>query len=336
LKASTRSEDLPVVDYRKVGGSDLIVSLAGLGCNNIGYRIDEAASRQVVHRALDLGVTLFDTADMYGPDGASERMLGKLLAGRRNHVILATKFGKDEQHALKGASRAYVMLAVERSLKRLNTDWIDLYQVHAPDPLTPIEETLRALDDLVREGKVRYLGCSNFSARDVAEADDVATRTNLHRFICCQNEYSLLVRDIERELIPTLRSRGLGLLPYFPLASGMLTGKYMRHAPLPQGARLTKHKHLADRFMTDKNFVLLDRLAEFGRGRALSILDLAFAWLAAHPFIPSVIAGASTVEQLERNVEASARTLSPRDLAEIDSLVQAPAAAGSAAGSAAG
>jgi len=215
------------VKQRPLGHSGLQVSVVGLGCNNFGWRIDLEASRKVVDKALELGITLLDTADIYGNLGGSEEALGQILGDRRKEIVLASKFGMamDKEERLKGASRRYIMRAVEGSLKRLKTDWIDLYQVHRPDPLTPIEETLRTLDDLVRQGKVRYIGCSNYAAWQVVEAAWTARERNLNAFISCQDEYSLVVRDIERELLPAIQSQGLGLLPYFPLASGLLAGK---------------------------------------------------------------------------------------------------------------
>ena len=213
---------------RNVGKSGLLVSVVGLGCNNFGWGLELEASRAVIHKALDLGITLLDTADIYGGQGGSEECLGKVLGNRRKDIVLATKFGMvmDKEGHLKGGSRRYIMSAVEASLKRLNTDWIDLYQLHTNDPLTPMEETLRALDDLVRQGKVRYVGCSNVPAWRVSEAHWVAKQEGLNGFVSAQDEYSLLVRGLEKELRPALETYGIGLLPYFPLASGLLTGKY--------------------------------------------------------------------------------------------------------------
>ncbi len=230
------------MELRKIGGSDLLVSAVGLGCNNFAVRCDFEQSRAVVDQAIASGVTLFDTADNYGNRGGSEEFLGRILGSRRRDVVIATKFGSpmDDAGLLKGASRRYVMTAVEASLKRLKTDWIDLYQLHRPDPATPIEETLRALDDLVRQGKVRYIGASNFTAAEVIEADRIARTHELHRFVSMQNEYSLLARAVEHEFIPALRSCGLGLLPYYPLASGLLTGKYQL-GNAPKGSRLARH-----------------------------------------------------------------------------------------------
>lgn len=297
------------------------MSLAGLGCNNIGNRIDDATSREVVHQALDLGITLFDTADMYGRDGASELVLGRILDVRRKDVVIATKFGKDEAHKSRGASRRYTIQAIEASLRRFKTDWIDLYQVHAPDPLTPIEETMRALDDLIRAGKVRYVGCSNFSAWQVVEAQLIARELNLNAFISCQDEYSLLVRDVEAEVIPAIQAYGLGLLPFFPLASGLLSGKYTSTDTMPQGSRLSKLKHLAARFMTPSNMALIEQLTEFGGKHGRSLLEVALGWLASHPFVPSIISGATSAEQLTKNVDATACKLSTEERAGIQKIL---------------
>ena len=285
---------------RNLGRSGLQVSLVGLGCNNFGGRLDLAATRKVVHRALDLGVTLFDTADIYGERGRSEEYLGESLGDRRKDIVLATKFGMamDDAGVRKGASRRYILSAVEASLKRLKTDWIDLYQLHQPDPLTPIEETLRTLDDLIRQGKVRYVGCSNLPAWQVVEALWTAKHAGLDRFVCCQDEYSLVVREPERELIPAMERYGLGLLPYFPLASGLLTGKYKRNASMPAGARLTETKRLADRYLTEANWRIVERLEDFCARRGRTLLELAFSWLAARPTVASVIAGATQPEQV--------------------------------------
>jgi aryl-alcohol dehydrogenase-like predicted oxidoreductase len=309
------------VKQRNLGTSGLLVSLVGLGCNNFGGRIDLEASRKVVHKALDLGITLFDTADVYGNQGGSETCLGAILGDRRKEIVLATKFAMpmDQDGTLKGASRRYIMSAVEASLKRLKTDWIDLYQVHQPDPLTPIEETLRALDDLVRHGKVRYIGCSNFPAWQVVAAHWTSRHHNLNAFVSCQDEYSLLVHDIERELVPAMTQYGLGLLPYFPLASGLLTGKYKRDAK-PEGARLSYMQDLADRYMTETNWSIVERLAAFAAKRDRSVLELAFSWLAARPAVSSIIAGATKPEQVELNVKAADWALTAEEVEEIDKI----------------
>jgi aryl-alcohol dehydrogenase-like predicted oxidoreductase len=305
---------------RPLGSSSLDVSVVGLGGNNFGGRLDVAATRRVVHRALDLGITLIDTADLYN-DGASEECLGEALKGRRQDVVLATKFGlllADDEHR-GGASRRAIMQAVEASLKRLRTDWIDLYQLHRPDEATPIEETLRALDDLVREGKVRHIGCSNMTAPQVAEAQNTAGRQGLTSFCCAQHQYSLLARGIERALMPTLAARGLGLLPYFPLASGMLTGKY-RAGQIPSDARLAYSKRHSERFISERNWAIVAKLEAFCQARGRQLIELAFAWLLAKPPVASVIAGASTPEQVEQNVQAVGWVLSAEELAEVDEI----------------
>ena len=312
------------MEQRRLGKSGLKVSLVGLGCNNFGGRADFEATRKVVHKALDLGINLFDTADIYGNRGGSEDFLGQLLGDRRNEIVLASKFGMamDDVGKLTGASRRYIMSEVEASLRRLRTDWIDLYQLHQPDSLTPIEETLRAMDDLVRQGKVRYIGCSNLNAWQTVEALWTSKHLNLNAFISYQNEYSLLVRDIDQELIPAMQAYGLGLLPFFPLASGLLTGKYQRNAPMPQGARLTNARAIANRYLTEENWAIVERLESFSAKRGHSLLELAFSWLASRPTVSSVIAGATKPEQVEQNVRAADWKLTPEDLAEIDRLTR--------------
>lgn len=310
------------MDFRNLGRSGLRVSVVGLGCNNFGGRLDLEATRRVVHKALDCGITLFDTADIYGERGLSETFLGEALGPRRKDIVLASKFGMemDDAGVKKGGSRRYIMSAVEDSLRRLKTDWIDLYQFHRPDPLTPVDETLRALDDLVRQGKVRYIGCSNMVAWQVADAQGQARERGLTGFASCQDEYSLLVRDAERELIPMAQHFGLGLLPYFPLACGLLTGKYRRNATMPADGRLTKTQRLADRYLTEANWEKSARLAEFCEARGHSMVELAFSWLLSRPVVSSVIAGATKPEQIEANVAAAGWALTPEDLAEINAL----------------
>jgi aryl-alcohol dehydrogenase-like predicted oxidoreductase len=311
---------------RKLGRSGPEVSVVGLGCNNFGLRIDLEAARKVIHRALQVGITLFDTADIYGHRGGSESMLGQVLADNRKHVVLATKFGgaMNEAQTMMGASSRYIVSAAEASLKRLRTDWIDLYQIHFPDPATPIDETLRALDDLIREGKVRYIGCSNFAAWQMADAQWTAKHFGLHAFVSCQNEYSLLVRSVERELLPAMQKFGLGMLPYFPLASGLLTGKYERNKPTPEDSRFHALKGLADRYLTESNWKIVERLANFGAKRGHTLLDLAFTWLLARPTVASVIAGATKPEQVEQNAKAAEGALTPEELAEIDEITPKP------------
>lgn len=313
------------METRNLGRSGLKVSLVGLGCNNFGMRIDVAQSRKVVDRAIERGITLFDTADSYGDRGGSERILGEVLGARRKDVVLATKFGNamDDRGVLKGGSRRYVVAAVEASLARLRTDWIDLYQLHKPDPDTPIEETLRALDDLVRQGKVRYVGCSNLAAWAVADAAWTARHLGLTAFASAQDEYSLLARDAERELVPALRAYGMGLLPYYPLACGLLTGKYRRGAPLPEDSRLATSTMWSERFLTPRNWDVVEALERFCRARGRSLVDLAFAWLAARPPVASIIAGATSPQQVDVNVAAAAWALTSEELAEVDRLTAA-------------
>jgi len=309
---------------RNLGKSGLLVSLVGLGCNNFGAFIDLEASRKVIDKAIDLGITLFDTADIYGKRGGSETIMGQILGERRKNIILATKFGlpMDEAETLKGASRRYIFSAIEASLRRLKTDWIDLYQLHQVDPLTPMEETLRALDDLIHQGKVRYIGISNHDAWKVADADWISRHSGLAAYISCQDEYSLLVREPEDELIPMMKAHGLGMLPYFPLASGLLSGKYKRNH-LPEGTRLATAP-FAKRFTTEANFQKVERLDEFCRERGHSLLELAFSWLAANPINASIIAGATKPEQLEQNVKAVEWALTPDDFSEIDRITKSP------------
>ena len=319
------------MEHRTLGRSGLQVSTVGLGCNNFGGRIGLEASRPVVHAALDAGITLFDTADVYGAlgigtatsyKGASEEILGAILGPHRREVVIASKFGMamDESGRLSGGSRRYILRAVEDSLKRLGTDWIDLYQMHRFDPSTPIEETLRALDDLVRSGKVRYVGCSNFAAWQVADAIWTAHDRGLTPFVSCQDELSLLVRHADAELLPAMQRFGLGLLPYFPLASGMLTGKYRRNATMPEGARLTQTQRLADRYLTERHWPIAEKLNDFCSSRGHSMVELAFSWLLSHGPVASVIAGATKAEQVKENAAAGDWRLSPEDLAELDTI----------------
>jgi aryl-alcohol dehydrogenase-like predicted oxidoreductase len=315
------------VELRNLGTSGLRVSAVGLGCNNLGGRLDASSSRIVVQAALANGITLFDTADKYplNSPGASEELLGDALGRRRPDAVIATKFGMplDAAGVQSGASRRYIMAAVEASLRRLRTDWIDLYQVHVPDPLTPIEETVCALDDLVTQGKIRYAGCSNFPAWEVTQAVWTAKNLNRTPFVSCQDEYSLLARDIEREGIPAMRAAGLGFLPFFPLAGGLLSGKY-RGGARPAGSRLTTTKGLSDYFLRDANLAAAERLGAFAEAHGHTLLELAFSWLLARPPVASVIAGASNPEQIAQNVNAAAWSLTPADLAEIDNLAPGP------------
>jgi aryl-alcohol dehydrogenase-like predicted oxidoreductase len=306
---------------RQFGTTALRVSPVGLGCNNFGARLDSAGAREVVHAALDAGVTLFDTADAYGQRGGSETILGETLGARRKDIVLVTKFGlaMDDEGRLKGGSARYIMTAIEASLKRLKTDWIDLYYLHRPDPATPIQETLEALDKLIEQGKVRYIGCSNMAAARVIEAEQAAKANSLHRFISCQDQYNLLSRQIEDDLIPVMQTHELTLLPYFPLASGMLTGKLTFGAPIPQNVRLSQ-KRYSDRFLNDKNFRIVEKLRDFSERRGRSLLELAFGWLLSKPVVGCVIAGASTAEQVRQNVAASEWRLSASEMAETERL----------------
>jgi aryl-alcohol dehydrogenase-like predicted oxidoreductase len=306
---------------RRLGKSGLEVSVVGLGCNNFGI-LDLEASRKVVSRALDLGITLLDTADIYGNRGGSEEQLGQILGPRRKDVVLATKFGMamDDDAGKARGSRDYIMGAVEASLKRLRTDWIDLYQYHTPDPTTPLEETLRALDDLVKHGKVRAIGCSNLPATGIAEAAAIASRNGLASFATAQDEYSLVVRGAEKELMPAIAASGMSLLPYFPLASGLLTGKYKQGADIPAGTRYARGTRFSDRYMTEENWKIVERLDAFCAARGRSLLELAFSWLLSHDRLASVIAGATRPEQIEANVKAASWELTPEEIAEVDRL----------------
>jgi aryl-alcohol dehydrogenase-like predicted oxidoreductase len=307
---------------RKLGTTGPEVSLVGLGANNFGRRIDFEASRLVVDAALDLGITLIDTADAYGNGGASEDFLGRVLGPRRKDIILATKFGLplDGAGTPGGASRRYIVEAVEASLRRLRTDWIDLYQLHRPDSATPIEETLRALDDLVQAGKVRCIGCSNLSAAQLTEALAESRRRGAASFVSCQDEYNLLSRSLEKDRLPVMREHGLTLLPYVPLASGLLTGKYKHGAPMPPDSRLAKSARHVGRVISERNWRLIEELRAFATERGHTMLELAMSWLASRPFVASIIAGATKPEQVAANVTAVDWALSADELAAIDRI----------------
>ncbi|MGA1103328.1 MAG: aldo/keto reductase [Pseudomonadales bacterium] len=313
------------MEYRNIRGTDLNVSLVGIGCNNFGMRADETKSFEVIYAALDAGINFFDTADIYGGRGRSEEILGKAITGRdRSTMIIATKFANpmSDDGTMKGASRDYIVRAVEASLTRLNTDYIDLYQQHVPDPKTPIDETLRALDDLVQSGKVRAIGHSNFTGWQIADADWTAASAGASRFVTAQNLYSLLDRRIEREVIPACQRFGLQILPYFPLASGMLTGKYTRgEAPKP-GTRLALFGDRGKKALSDDNFDKVEALTEYANNRGHSILELAMSWLAAQSFIPSIIAGATSAAQVHANAASAHWVLTEEDLAAIDGLTR--------------
>jgi aryl-alcohol dehydrogenase-like predicted oxidoreductase len=298
----------------------LSVSVVGLGCNNFGIRLDEERTRSVVHAALDAGIDFFDTADAYGGT-KSEEFLGRALGARRSSVIVATKFGLPLDEQRKGGARPeYIRRAVEDSLKRLGTDYIDLYQLHRPDPEVPIADTLGALDDLVRAGKVRAIGSSNFSVEQIREAE-AAVKSGAARFVSVQNEYSVLQRAPEGGVLAECAERRIGFLPYFPLASGLLSGKYAKGAPSPTGTRLAgEGTPLRARFLSDKNVETADKLSDFVKSRNRSLLELAFSWLLAQPTVSSVIAGATSAEQVRQNVAAAGWALNADDLATIDRL----------------
>jgi len=316
--------------YRTLGGSGLVVSVAGLGCNNFGRRLDTAATRAVVDAAIESGVTLLDTADTYGGAGQSEEILGEVLAGRRDEVVLATKFGHQAADMGYGPAagakggRAYIRRAVENSLRRLRTDHIDLYQLHTPDPRTPIEETLSALRELVAEGKVRYLGHSNFAGWQVAEAAGVARELGAAPFVSAQNHWSLLERSAEAEVVPACEHFGLGVLPYFPLANGMLTGKIRRGRGPEEGTRLHDRAALITEDKLDK----VEALAGWAEQRGRSLLEVAIGALAALPGCSSVIAGATSPAQVRANAAASDWIPGEDELAEIDKIVPGPEYAG--------
>jgi aryl-alcohol dehydrogenase-like predicted oxidoreductase len=310
--------------YRRLGRSGLTVSVVGLGCNNLGGRLEREGTHGVVDAAVDAGITLFDTADIYGmPHGASEEELGKALRSRRDAVVVATKFGMDMEGAngpdfgARG-SRRYVVRAVEASLRRLRTDHIDLLQMHEPDPVTPIEETLAALDDLVRAGKVRYVGSSNFAAWQVVEAEWVSRVDGVTRFISAQNRYSLLERSAEAELIPACEQYGIGLIPYFPLESGLLSGKYRRGQEAPRGSRLSRERY--QRILSDAPWDTIEALTAYAADRDATILDVAIGGLIAQPGVASVIVGAMSGVQVKANVAAAAWEPTAADLAELDEL----------------
>ncbi len=310
------------MEYRRLGRSGLQVSVVGLGTNNFGGRMDYEQSERVMRQALDSGINLIDTSNSYGKT-LSEEYIGKSIKGVRSQFLLATKVASNVGPGpnQSGASRKHIMEQVELSLKRLNTDYIDLYQIHFPDADTPIEETLRALDDLVRQGTVRYIGCSNYAAWQVSEAILTSRTLKLEPFITVQPEYSMLRRDVEKELIPCCQAYGLGILPFFPLASGFLTGKYKRGQPVPEGTRLFGNERMRQRTLTDENFDLLERLEAFAEQRERSMVELAFAWLMANPLVSSVIAGATKPEQVVANAKAADWNLTPEEMQEINGIL---------------
>jgi aryl-alcohol dehydrogenase-like predicted oxidoreductase len=307
---------------RPLGNTPLQVTTVGLGCNNFGLRMPIEASQAVIHKALDLGINFFDTADVYGHRGGSETALGLYLGARRKDIIIASKFGNamDDAGAMKGASRAYMMRAVEASLKRLKTDWIDIYQLHRFDAQTPLEETMGAFDALIKQGKIRYAGISAPAAWQLVDMQWTARHHGFTPLTTCETEYSLLARAPEKELIPAMRKHGVALLPYYPLASGFLTGKYQRNTLKPEGARLTKGKRYEDMFMTPANWARLEKLTAFAQARGRTLLELALSWLAAQPVVATVIAGATKPEQLEANVKAADWALTTEELQQIDTI----------------
>jgi aryl-alcohol dehydrogenase-like predicted oxidoreductase len=309
--------------YRPLGESGLQVSVVGLGCNNFGTALDVAGTRAVVDAAIDAGITLLDTSDTYGGGGGSESALGEVLQGRRDQVVLATKFGHQRADMGYGPAagakggRAYIRRAVTESLRRLRTDYIDLFQLHTPDPVTPIEETIAALDELVTEGKVRYLGHSNLSGWQIADAAHLADAAGHTPFISAQNHWSLLEREAEAEVVPAARHFGLGVLPYFPLANGLLTGKVRRGQPIPAGSRLEAREG----YITEEKLDKVEALIAWGEGHGVSLLQIAIGALAALPGASSVIAGATSPEQVRANAAAGDWEPTPAELAEIDKIV---------------
>ena len=312
------------MEYRHLGNSGVKVSAIGLGANQFGRRVDAQGTAAIIHRAMELGVNFIDTADVYAM-GLSEKLIGLAIAGRRDQVVLATKVrspmgeGPNDQ----GASRYHIMQAVEASLRRLGTDRIDLYQIHSWDPETPLEETMRALDDLVRSGKVRYIGASNFTAWQLCRANDLAEMRAGSRFVSVQNQYSLLHRAPQGEVLPYCRAFGVGFIPWGPLAGGFLTGKYRPGEPPPPDTRFGHDTSgRAQQRLNERNFAILERLERFAAAREQPVAHLAIAWLLAHPEVSSVIAGATRPEQVEDNVKAGQWTLSQDEMAEIERLVR--------------
>lgn len=306
------------MERRSVAGSDLVVSEVGLGCNNFGAKLDLGETRAVVEAALDAGITFFDTADIYGNRGGSERFLGEILEGRRDEVVIATKFGWDllsDSNTLRG-SAAYAKEAIEASLERLRTDYVDLYYYHRPDGVTPFEETLGAMHELVVEGKARHIGCSNLTVDQLREVSEIGGRAGSTPIVALQNEFSLLERSAEKDVLPLCRGLGIGFVPYFPLASGLLTGKYRRGEPAPSGSRLQGR---AER-LTDERFDRVEELERFAAARGRTLLELAIGALASAPGIVSVIAGATTAEQVRANAAAGAWRLSADELDALAAL----------------
>ncbi len=294
------------------------VSVIGLGCNNFGMRIDEAQTGIVVNKAIDAGINFFDTAEMYGGGGVSEEYLSKALGSRRGEILLTTKFGYSPD-----GSRENITKSIEGSLKRLRTDYLDLYQIHKPDPETPIEETLEAMDSLVQQGKVRYIGCSNYSAAQLDEARAASVKGGFAPYVTLQSGHSLLSRDVEDEVLPACREHGVGFIPFFPLESGLLTGKYKRGEAAPEGTRLSDER-FAGRFLKQERFDVVERLEAFAKARGHTLLELALSWLVSKPEVVCVIAGATKPEQIDANIAAAQWTLSEEEFAEVDALTRTP------------
>lgn len=311
------------MEYHRLGTSGLKVSVIGLGGNNFGGRVDEQGTQRVIDQALELGINFIDTANVYGR-GRSEEFIGKALKGKRHQALIATKFGRQmgTEPNNSGGSRSHIIDQVERSLGRLETDYIDLYQLHIHDPTTPIEETLRALDDLIHQGKVRYIGCSGVAAWQACEAIWTSKTLKLNAFVSVQPHYSLLWREAEQELIPFCRAYGLGIIPYFPLEGGFLTGKYRPGETPDQGTRLANSMGFQKRLFTEENFALLARLHRFAETRSRSVTELALAWLLANPAVSTVIPGATKAEQVVANARASDWRLLPEELEQIGEIIQ--------------
>lgn len=308
------------MEYRKLGRSGLSVSVVGLGCNNFNWTIDEDQSKRVVDAAIEAGITFFDTANIYGRSGGSEEFLGRALGPRRKDVIVSTKFGMTMADGTHGADRHYIIRCVEDSLRRLGTDWIDLYQLHESDRSTPVDETLHALDLLISQGKVRYIGTSNMADWEMTQAHYLARELGLQRFISLQAEYSLIRRGAEASTIPCLNALGMGLLPYFPLASGLLTGKY-RGGGAADG-RFAKIDRLADRYLTPANLACVERIAGWCDTNGLAMTDVAFAWLLSKPIVASVMAGATKPEQVTANARAADLRLTAGQITELEALLE--------------
>jgi aryl-alcohol dehydrogenase-like predicted oxidoreductase len=303
------------METRRLGDSEVEVSVVGLGCNQFGRTLDLDGVRAVVDAAIDAGITHFDTADIYGGQGRAEELLGEALGARRDQVVVATKFGMDMGDG-SGASPDYVRVAIEASLQRLGTDFVDVYWLHQPDPATPIAETLGALDEIVRAGKVRAIACSQFDAAQIEEADRAARESGFARFVAVQNEYNLLQRSIENEVVPVCERLGMSVIPFYPLARGLLTGKYRRGQDAPAGTRLASRPE----FLTDASFDVVEALQSFADARNVTLLDVAIGGLAAQPAVASVIAGATKPEQVRANAAAGAWRPSADDLSELNAL----------------